>query len=43
MAERERHRVSEGDREARFARGERGLDLSGEQRAAFEHVTDGAA
>jgi len=42
MAEHERHGVSEKDREAalRAAAG-RGLDLSGEQRAAFEHVTDG--
>ena len=42
MAERERHRVSENDREGALARAsERGLDLSGEQRAAFGHVTDG--
>ncbi|MDR6708320.1 Ti-type conjugative transfer relaxase TraA [Novosphingobium sp. 1748] len=41
MAERERHRVSEGDREGALARAlERGLDLSGEQRAAFDHVTE---
>ncbi|HEY0597239.1 Ti-type conjugative transfer relaxase TraA [Sphingopyxis sp.] len=40
MAERERHRVSEGDREAALARAaERGLALTGEQRAAFDHVT----
>ena len=42
MAKRERHRVSEGDREsARRAAAARGLDLSGEQRAAFEHASDG--
>lgn len=42
MAERERHRVDQQDREGALARaGERGLVLSGEQRAAFEHVTDG--
>lgn len=41
MAERERHRVDEKDRAAALARaGERGLVLSGEQRAAFEHVTN---
>ena len=41
MAERERHRVSGKDREAALrAASQRGLDLSGEQRAAFEHVTD---
>ncbi|WP_371431963.1 Ti-type conjugative transfer relaxase TraA [Novosphingobium sp.] len=41
MAERERHRVGESDREAALrSAAERGLDLSGEQRAAFEHVTD---
>jgi Ti-type conjugative transfer relaxase TraA len=40
MAERERHRVEENERAAALARaGERGLVLSGEQRAAFEHVT----
>ncbi len=40
MAERERHRVNEGNREAALAHAaERGLDLSGEQRAAFDHVT----
>ena len=40
MAERERHRVSEGDREGALARAaERGMELSGEQRAAFDHVT----
>ncbi len=42
MAERERHRVNEGGREgALHAAAARGLDLSGEQRAAFDHVTDG--
>ncbi len=42
MAERERHRVGEYDREAALrAAAARGLDLSGEQRAAFDHVTDG--
>ncbi|UXC91408.1 Ti-type conjugative transfer relaxase TraA [Sphingobium sp. RSMS] len=42
MAERERHRVSEGDREGALrAAAARGLDLSGEQRAAFDHATDG--
>jgi len=42
MAERERHRVSKGDREGALrAAAERGLDLSGEQRAAFDHATDG--
>ncbi|WP_067738756.1 Ti-type conjugative transfer relaxase TraA [Novosphingobium naphthalenivorans] len=41
MAERERHRVSESDRDAALARAEHGgLVLSGEQRAAFEHATD---
>ncbi len=41
MAERERHRLSEGDRADALARAaERGLALSGEQRAAFDHVTD---
>ena len=41
MAERELHRLSGGDRNAALARAtERGLDLSGEQRAAFDHVTD---
>ena len=38
MAERERHPVSESAREGAL---ERGLDLSGEQRAAFDHATDG--
>jgi Ti-type conjugative transfer relaxase TraA len=42
MAERDRHPVSESSREGALARAaERGLDLSGEQRAAFDHVTDG--
>ncbi len=42
MAERERHRVDENDRTAALARAEaNGLVLTGEQRAAFEHVTDG--
>jgi len=42
MAERERHRVLEGDREGALrAAAARGLDLSGEQRAAFDHATDG--
>ncbi|GGC06608.1 hypothetical protein GCM10011494_26530 [Novosphingobium endophyticum] len=41
MAQRERHRVPASDRDGALARaGQRGLDLSGEQRAAFEHVTD---
>ncbi|GAA4770860.1 Ti-type conjugative transfer relaxase TraA [Stakelama sediminis] len=41
MAERERHRVSETDRKGALAHAaERGLELSGEQRAAFDHVTD---
>ena len=41
MAERERHGVNQQDREGALARAEtRGLVLSGEQRAAFEHVTD---
>jgi Ti-type conjugative transfer relaxase TraA len=40
IAERERHRVDEKERAAALARAEgRGLVLSGEQRAAFEHVT----
>ena len=40
MAERERHRVDEKVREAALARAEAGgLVLSGEQRAAFDHVT----
>ena len=42
MAERERHRVGEKDQaNALMGAEERGLLLSGEQRAAFEHVTDG--
>ena len=42
MAERERHGVNQQDREGALARAEtRGLVLSGEQRTAFEHVTDG--
>jgi len=41
MAEREWHRVNDRDRDGALARAEeRGLLLSGEQRAAFEHVTD---
>jgi len=40
MAERERHRIDEKAREAALARAEaNGLALTGEQRAAFEHVT----
>ncbi|PKQ00445.1 MAG: Ti-type conjugative transfer relaxase TraA [Alphaproteobacteria bacterium HGW-Alphaproteobacteria-13] len=40
MAERERHRTDEQAREAALARAEgRGLELSGEQRTAFDHVT----
>ena len=40
MAERRAHRVSELDRRRALARAEqRGLVLSGEQKAAFEHVT----
>ena len=42
MAARERHGIDQQDREGALARAEtRGLVLSGEQRAAFEHVTDG--
>jgi Ti-type conjugative transfer relaxase TraA len=42
MAERKRHRVGEDKQTSALARAEeRGLLLSGEQRAAFEHVTDG--
>ena len=42
MAERERHRVGDKERDAALARAEqRGLVLSGEQRAAVDHVTDG--
>jgi Ti-type conjugative transfer relaxase TraA len=41
MAERERNRVDQHGRERALARAEtRGLVLSGEQRTAFEHVTD---
>ncbi len=41
MAERERYGVDPQDRKAALARAaERGLVLSGEQRAAFEHVTN---
>ena len=41
IATSERHRVSADDREAALrAAAERGLDLSGEQHAAFDHVTD---
>ncbi|CAM5272670.1 Ti-type conjugative transfer relaxase TraA [Sphingobium scionense] len=40
MAERERHRTDENSREAALVSAEgRGLLLSGEQRAAFKHVT----
>ena len=40
MAERERHRMDEKDRAAALAQAkQRGLALTGEQRAAFEHVT----
>lgn len=43
MAERERHRVDEQHRDSALARAERsGLLLSGEQRSAFDHVTDKA-
>ena len=42
MAEKERHEVSDRDREAALARAEaRGLVLSGEQAEALAHVTDG--
>ncbi|MEZ5787355.1 MAG: Ti-type conjugative transfer relaxase TraA [Xanthobacteraceae bacterium] len=42
MAERERHEVSDRNREAALARAEqRGLVLSGEQTDALAHVTDG--
>jgi Ti-type conjugative transfer relaxase TraA len=42
MAERERHRVGERDKERALVAAEvRGLTLSGEQRAAFVHATDG--
>jgi Ti-type conjugative transfer relaxase TraA len=40
MAERERHRTDEKAREAALTSAEaRGLEMTGEQRAAFEHVT----
>ncbi|MBA4748073.1 MAG: Ti-type conjugative transfer relaxase TraA [Sphingopyxis sp.] len=42
MAERERHRVGEHEKGRAMAAAEaRGLALSGEQRAAFDHVTGG--
>ncbi|HVA15115.1 MAG TPA: Ti-type conjugative transfer relaxase TraA [Stellaceae bacterium] len=42
MAEKQRHEVGDGDREAALARAEaRGLVLSGEQAEALTHVTDG--
>ena len=42
MAERERHRVGDRDKEHALAAAEaRGLTLSGEQRDAFHHATDG--
>ncbi|MGQ2930916.1 MAG: Ti-type conjugative transfer relaxase TraA, partial [Sphingopyxis sp.] len=42
LAERQRHRVSDADRDGALAHAvDRGLDLSGEQRAAFEHATGG--
>ena len=42
MAERERHEVNDGDRQAALARAEqRGLVLSGEQADALAHITDG--
>lgn len=42
MAERQRYRVSDAARDGALARAvDRGFDLSGEQRAAFEHATDG--
>jgi len=41
MAERELHRVRDADRERALASArERGLELSAEQRVAFDHVTD---
>ena len=41
MAQRDRHRVSDATRDVALARAsERGLHLAGEQRAAFDHVTD---
>src|SRR3546814_13710954 len=40
LSEQDRHRVKESGREKALARSaQRGLVLSGEQRAAFEHVT----
>lgn len=42
MAERERHRVGERDKDRALAAAEaRGLTLTGEQRAAYDHATDG--
>jgi Ti-type conjugative transfer relaxase TraA len=42
MAERERHKLNDADRQAALARAEqRGLVLSGEQADALAHVTDG--
>lgn len=42
MAERERHAVSDRDRDAALARAEaNGLKLSGEQAEALSHITDG--
>ena len=42
MAERERHRVGDRDKERAFSSADaRGLSLSGEQRDAFDHATDG--
>jgi Ti-type conjugative transfer relaxase TraA len=42
MAEKKRHEVGDGDRDAALARAEaRGLVLSGEQAEALTHVTDG--
>ena len=42
MAQRERHAVGQRDRDRALEHArEHGLDLFGEQRAAFEHVTDG--
>src|SRR3546814_15965686 len=42
MAERERHRTDEKARETALTSTEtRGLALSGEQRAPFDHATDG--
>lgn len=42
MAERERHGVNQQGREGALAKGAaRGMALSGEQHAAFEHVTEG--